>query len=165
MPEEKTCYLIGSRGPCSLNRVVVFDFTTRPSIDGISYNGVCGCAGIISNLDQSCDEQNPLANACSSSPGMVEVNGVCHKLYSRGPCGPGEWLELRKSPHKIRTAICVCKPGYTSYESENGIMGCHAPSVGIARYMNNIHYNKTYKFEFKQYMTLTQINDTLLSSK
>ena len=90
-PREKTCYRLGSQGPCSLNQVVVFDFTTRPSIDGISFNGVCGCAGIISNLDQTCmeDDGQP-KSACDSTPGMVEIKGECYKLYSRGPCGPGQ---------------------------------------------------------------------------
>ena len=74
-----------------MNQVVVFDFTTRPSIDGISFNGVCGCAGIISNLDQTCmeDDGQP-KSACDSAPGMVEMNGECYKLYSRGLCGPGQ---------------------------------------------------------------------------
>lgn len=84
-PKESTCYRIGSQGPCSINKVVVFDFTTRPSIDGISYNGVCGCSGIISNLDQSCmeDDGEP-KSACDSVPGMVELKGECYKLYTQG---------------------------------------------------------------------------------
>lgn len=139
-PSEQTCYMIGSRGPCSLYKVVVFDFTTRPSLDGISYNGVCGCSGIIGNLDQSCNEDDPIDSACQSSPGMVEFNGQCYTLYSRGPCGPGEWLEMRKTQQKIKTAQCVCRPGHTSYETDNGITGCQAPSVGIARYLNSQYF-------------------------
>lgn len=137
-PEEKTCYRIGSQGPCQLHQVVVFDFTSRPSIDGISYNGVCGCAGILSNLDQTCSERGvPNESACESNPSMVELNGECFKLYTRGPCGPGEWLvPLRANPNRVRVrGKCECKPDYTPYESENGIRGCHAPSVGIARYL------------------------------
>uniref|UniRef100_A0A182FTP4 DUF4789 domain-containing protein n=1 Tax=Anopheles albimanus TaxID=7167 RepID=A0A182FTP4_ANOAL len=139
-PQEKTCYRIGSQGPCSLHQVVIFDFTSRPSIDGISYNGMCGCSGVISNLDQSCtDEADQLPqSACDSTPDMVEVNRQCYKLYTRGPCGPGQWLEPKKLPARIRSAACVCRPGYTPYEQPlaNGVIGCQAPSVGIARYLN-----------------------------
>lgn len=148
-PDEKTCYRIGSQGPCSLEQVVVFDFTTRPSVDGISYNGVCGCIGIISNLDQSCVVDDKRESACNSSPGMVELNNQCYKLYSRGPCGPGQWLEPRKIPNRAdkRSANCHCKPGYTQYETQDGIIGCHAPSVSIARYLNGKNY-KNYTFGF-----------------
>lgn len=159
-PEEKTCYRIGSQGPCTIQQVVVFDFTARPSIDGISFNGVCGCSGIISTLDQSCSENNPLDTACSSSPGMVELNGQCHKLYSRGPCGPGEWLEMRKVPEKIRTAKCACRPGYTLYKTESGVNSCHGPSVGIARYLNGKHY-KTYKFGFRRFVSSLDASSSL----
>lgn len=152
-PAEKNCYAIGTRGPCAINQVVVFDFTTRPSIDGISYNGICGCSGIISNLDQSCNERDPLDTACSSTPGMVEVNGKCYKLYTRGPCGPGEWLESHKNSLRPRNAKCVCRPGYTAYVSEGGITGCHAPSVGIARYLNGRKYND-YTFGFRRFVSL-----------
>lgn len=137
-PEEKTCYRIGSQGPCQLHQVVVFDFTSRPSIDGISYNGVCGCAGILSNLDQTCSERGMTSeSACESNPSMVELNGECFKLYTRGPCGPGEWLTpLRANPNRVRVrGKCECKPDYTPYQAENGVQGCHAPSVGIARYL------------------------------
>lgn len=137
-PEQRTCYRIGSQGPCSLYQVVVFDFTARPSLDGISYNGVCGCSGIISSLDQKCSPEDVQESPCQSAPGMVEINGQCHKLYSRGPCGPGFWLAPRKivKRNDKRGATCQCRPGYTQYETEGGIVGCYAPSVGIARYLN-----------------------------
>ncbi|KAJ6642909.1 hypothetical protein Bhyg_07865 [Pseudolycoriella hygida] len=135
-PEEKTCYRIGTQGPCNWQQVVVFDFTTRPSVEGISYNGVCGCTGIISNLDQQCTGDRTEESACESTTGMVEVNGQCYELYSRGPCGPGQWLERRKIVSRIdrRGAVCQCRPGYTQYDSDDGIVGCYAPSVGIARW-------------------------------
>lgn len=156
-PEEKTCYRVGAQGPCNWQQVVVFDFTTRPSIDGISYNGVCGCMGIIQNLDQQCsvDEQMARESACESTSGMVELNGQCYKLYSRGPCGPGQWLEPRKLVSRIdrRGVHCQCRPGYTSYQSSDGIMGCYAPSVGIARYLNGNTY-KSYTFGFRRFITL-----------
>lgn len=141
-PEQKTCYRIGSQGPCSLHKVVVFDFTARPSIDGISYNGVCGCSGIITSLDQKCTADDIVANPCDSTPGMVELNGQCYKLYTRGPCGPGLWLEPRKimKRNDRRGAHCNCRPGYTKFETEDGINGCYAPSVGIARYLNARNY-------------------------
>lgn len=161
-PEEKTCYRIGTQGPCNWQQVVVFDFTTRPSVDGISYNGVCGCTGIISNLDQQCSEDVTEENACESTSGMVELNGQCHKLYSRGPCGPGQWLEPRKIVSRIdrRGAHCQCRPGYTKYDSDDGTVGCHAPSVGIARYLNGKHF-KSYKFGFRRFITL--LSDTTVS--
>lgn len=112
-PEEKTCYRTGSQGPCNFNQVVVFDFTARPSIDGISYNGVCGCSGLINSWDQQCQPEEIVENPCHSTPGMVEINGKCYKLYTRGPCGPGLWLEPRKiiKRNDKRGAHCQCKPG------------------------------------------------------
>lgn len=141
-PDHNQCYRIGEQGPCNLNQVIVFDFTARPSIDGISHNGVCGCKGIITNLDQKCSADDIVSNPCQSVPGMVELNGQCYKLYTRGPCGPGFWLEPRKiiKRNDKRGAHCECRPNYTRYESEDGIVGCYAPNVGIARYLNGIHY-------------------------
>lgn len=160
-PGEQTCYRIGTQGPCSWQQVVVFDFTTRPSLDGISYNGVCGCVGLInglSNLDQQCmtttvqsksstaaaaaadtaESATGYESACAATAGMVEVNGECYKLYSRGPCGPGQWLEPRKLASRMdrRGVQCTCRPNYTKYESADGLVGCYAPSVSIARYLN-----------------------------
>lgn len=145
-PAEDSCYRIGSQGPCSLHQVVIFDFTARPSVDGISYNGMCGCSGVLTNLDQQCsgDGSEKEQNICESTPGMVEINGQCHKLYSRGPCGAGQWLEPLKSqaangtgilPHASR-AKCVCRPGYTPSEADQrGMSNCSAPSVSLARYL------------------------------
>lgn len=144
-PDEKTCYRIGSQGPCNWKQVVVFDFAVRPSIDGISYNGLCGCAGIIKNLDQNCapEEQDASENPCESTPEMVKVNGQCFKLYTRGPCAEGFWLEPIKilKRNDKRGAHCQCQPGYTKYESIGGITGCYAPSVGIARYLNGKNFS------------------------
>lgn len=125
-------------------KVVVFDFTARPSIDGIAYNGMCGCSGILQNLDQQCTyaELDPKENTCESSPGMVEINGYCYKLYTRGPCGSGQWLEpikLSNDKNDFMTskAKCVCRPGYTSYNIRGGVTGCNSPNVGLARYLAN----------------------------
>lgn len=155
-PEEKTCYRIGSQGPCADNQVVIFDFTARPSLNGVSYNGVCGCTGILVNLDQKCDENYPPKSACDGSPGMVEMNGECYKLYNRGPCGPNQWLVPKREAPLPKQAKCQCKPGYTPYsenESNLGINGCHAPSVNIARYLNGRN-SRSYTFGFRRVSTL-----------
>lgn len=155
-PNEQTCYRIGSPGPCSTNQVVVFDFTTRPSIEGISFNGVCGCSGIINNLDQSCLEDDgdvKNINPCDSTTGMIEIKGECYKLYSQGPCQPGQWLEPKRPPGKFKSAKCQCKPGFTPYDNKQttmGVSGCLAPSVGIARYLNGKNY-KNYTFGFQRF--------------
>lgn len=157
LPQEKTCYRIGTQGPCSLYQVVIFDFTTRPSIDGISYNGVCGCSGILSNLDQSCSESDVQKSPCESTPGMIEIDRECYKLYTRGPCGPGQWLEPIKIPNS-KSAKCQCRPGYAPYEATaitSAVNGCQAPSVGIARYLNG-KTNRTLKLDFQQFVTLLE---------
>ncbi|XP_053953273.1 uncharacterized protein LOC128860064 isoform X1 [Anastrepha ludens] len=171
-PDQNTCYRIGSQGPCSLHQVVVFDFTARPSVDGISYNGICGCSGVIWNLDQQCSNIDNGGteedNTCESTPGMVEINGNCYKLYTRGPCGPGQWLEpLKTHTTGLQTqrfldtkAKCVCRPGYTlaeetkeSDESELNlprarITRCNAPTVGLARYLNKQRENSKFNANF-----------------
>lgn len=141
-PHEKACYRIGSRGPCRPEQVVVFDFTVKVSLDGISYNGMCGCSGIIKNLDQSCLREDDKPKSMCSSP-LVEFKGGCFQLYSRGPCGMGQWLEPNKDHTSSRSVKCQCKPGYAPYDSvetEYGVSGCHAPSVMLARFLNG---NKT----------------------
>ncbi|KMY99699.1 uncharacterized protein LOC6738115 isoform X1 [Drosophila simulans] len=154
-PAEDSCYRIGSQGPCALHQVVIFDFTARPSIDGISYNGMCGCSGVLTNLDQQCTGEgaDKEQNICESTPGMVEINGQCHKLYSRGPCGAGQWLEPLKSQATNGTSIlvhasrakCVCRPGYTPSESDQrGMSNCSAPSVSLARYLTNERLNSKF---------------------
>uniref|UniRef100_A0A1B0CZN5 DUF4789 domain-containing protein n=1 Tax=Phlebotomus papatasi TaxID=29031 RepID=A0A1B0CZN5_PHLPP len=147
-PADASCYRIGTQGPCTLHSVIVFDFTARPSIDGVSYNGVCGCAGIVTTLSQTCSEREPQASACRGTPGMAEVAGECHKLYTRGPCGPGEWLEPAKGANG--RATCECKPEYQRFETANGVRGCHAPSVGIARYLNRRIQSKAEKIALRQ---------------
>lgn len=154
-PDQNTCYKIGSQGPCSLTQVVVFDFTARPSVDGISFKGMCGCSGVIMNLDQQCTgaEFDNQHNTCESSPGMVEIEGSCFKLYTRGPCGSGQWLEPIKNNKKIAVkAKCECRTGYTSFEGEGGVQGCYAPSVGLARYLTSNSYD-WFKFQFKNIMS------------
>lgn len=151
-PYEKTCYRIGSRGPCKPNQVVVFDFNVKVSLDGVSYNGQCGCAGIIKNLDQQClrDEEDGEEQTMCEPP-YVEFKGGCFKLYSRGPCGNGQWLEPIKDHTKSKAVKCQCRPGYAPYdnvETDYGVSGCHSPSVLLARFLNG---NKTYKFGFQRW--------------
>ncbi|XP_064544923.1 uncharacterized protein LOC135432954 isoform X1 [Drosophila montana] len=156
-PAEDSCYRIGSQGPCSLHQVVVFDFTARPSVDGISYNGMCGCAGVITNLDQQCSASNDQEKSiCEATPGMVEMNGQCHKLYSRGPCGAGQWLEPLKTQSTNGTSLlsyaskakCVCRPGYTPAERmHGGTHNCSAPSVSLARYLTIERLNSKFLTE------------------
>lgn len=175
-PGEATCYRIGTQGPCNWQQVVVFDFTTRPSLDGISYNGVCGCTGLITNLYEQCssggggngsdansnsaasdDDETPeigdgyLSRCAASGAGMVEMNGECYKLYSRGPCGPGQWLEPLKLLSRMdrRGVQCACRPDYTKHESPDGLVGCYAPSVSIARYLNGVKRGP-YTFGFRR---------------
>lgn len=176
-PAEATCYRIGTQGPCNWQQVVVFDFTTRPSLDGISYNGVCGCTGLITNLYEQCststasssnalnddavDGERPasdgdgsgfaVSRCAASGIGMVEMNGECYKLYTRGPCAPGQWLEPLKLLSRMdrRGVQCACRPNYTKYESADGLIGCYAPSVSIARYLNGVHRGP-YTFGFRR---------------
>lgn len=148
---------------------MVFDFTARPSVDGISYNGMCGCAGVLKNLDQQCSTpEESITNTCESTPGMVELEGNCYKLYSRGPCGPGQWLEPIKSltmdtARSIQTkAKCVCRPGYTPAEkSDNmttaGVQHCNAPTVGLARYLTQ--HSQRQNSKFSPSFTLTNFQD------
>lgn len=82
-PHEQTCYRIGSQGPCRPDQVVVFDFTVKVGLDGISYNGMCGCSGIIKNLDQSCLKDDDSPKTLCDSP-LVEFKGGCYSLYSKG---------------------------------------------------------------------------------
>lgn len=145
---------------------------------------MCGCSGIITSLDQKCsDSGNSLSeNTCESTPGMVELEGNCYKLYSRGPCGPGQWLEPYKDLNnsnsnenniKLTKAKCRCRPGYKTYDDldtrkfhqneENNEQqrpywmnnSCYPPSVGIARYLNNQrqHRNDNNKFDYTNFMS------------
>jgi hypothetical protein len=125
-------------------------------LDGISFNGMCGCSGVIKNLDQSClkdsssltnDEDSP-KTLCDSP--LVEFKGGCYPLYSKGPCNEGQWLELSKSHNTPKTVKCQCKPGYVPYdknETELGVLGCHGPAVFLARFLNG---NRSYKFGFQR---------------
>lgn len=90
-PVEDTCYRIGSRGPCPTGQVVLYDYNVRPSVDGVSYNGVCGCMSASKNSEKC----NPVEEhlSCEDTPGMAVINNSCYKLYTQGPCLEGELTE------------------------------------------------------------------------
>lgn len=145
-PNQQQCYQIGSRGPCNSNQVVVFDFTAQSSVDGISYNGLCGCSGIISSLDQQCSSETGQykMKTCESTPGMAEFEGKCYKLYTRGPCGQGQWLQPSLDGLQPKWK-CACRPGYTTTHnetmwlpSENVLQRhrCNAlPTINLTRFL------------------------------
>lgn len=155
-PREKTCYRIGSKGPCPNGQVVLYDQSNRPSIDGISYNGICGCPNEL-KLVGKCYEED---KSCEHLPGMFYIQKKCYKLYTQGPCGNGEWLvakrqhrneenlewNLLKTDDKVH---CQCRPGYQKITDANkdnsdletnsltGIGECQPPTVSLAKFLND----------------------------
>lgn len=151
-PQEKTCYKIGTKGPCPNGQIVLYDYNVKPSIDGISYNGVCGCTSIMRNAGKCADNDS---DNCESTPGMVMINRSCYKLYTQGPCMAGEWLVAQRMPksglwegRELRPkARCECRPGYKRIvesseilELENNSLispnGCQPPTVSLAIFLN-----------------------------
>ncbi|XP_011297071.1 uncharacterized protein [Fopius arisanus] len=150
---ERGCYKIGSKGPCSAGQVVFFDYSVRPSIDGISYHGICGDAGTLELSEDQTDY-----NSCEKSLGMFLINGTCYKLYTQGPCGQGEWLVARRRPRinemwerekSINKVKCECRPGYIrtsdNYQSRdietNNLSSsgeCQPPAVRVAKFLNEL---------------------------
>ncbi|KAJ8984611.1 hypothetical protein NQ317_006073 [Molorchus minor] len=139
-PAEDRCFRIGSRGPCPKDLVVSFDFNTRPSVDGVSYNGVCTCR------NKDCDVESAVTVRCDRSKGLVRYSNECHKMYTQGPCPRGSWLvpgrqgkeELyTDSGGEERQAACECIPGYlrTVRTSEDkSVTVCLSPTVALAEY-------------------------------
>ncbi|XP_045478764.1 uncharacterized protein LOC123683854 isoform X3 [Harmonia axyridis] len=126
-PKDQRCYRIGTKGSCPEGRVVTFDFRTRPSVDGISYNGLCVCE------KENCDVSEQRTVSCAK--GWIRYKGACHKLYSQGPCQSGTWLV----PYRAtlgKEGICECIPGYTKQTNKNLELECMPPSVIIAEYLN-----------------------------
>lgn len=143
-PEQERCYRIGTRGPCKNGQVVTFDFKTRPSLDGISYNGVCSCekeSGICESDENVCDGNS------GANTGMVLYKNKCYKLYTKGPCVRGAWLApKRQKKEQIWTedgpkeGVCECMPGYVKSVrryNEKKITECVSPTVILADYLNN----------------------------
>jgi len=155
-PQEKTCYKIGTRGPCPNGQIVLYDYNVRPSLDGISYNGVCGCTNIMRDTGKCLKNDN---DDCESMPGMVMIKKICYKLYTQGPCTAGEWLVAQRLPRNNRLwrqgeshpkARCECRPGYKrivqssgealeELESNNLILpnSCQPPMVSLAKFLND----------------------------
>lgn len=157
-PQERTCYKIGTRGPCPSEQVVLYDYNARPSLDGVSYNGVCGCTSTMRNAGK-CTQDG--SDDCESTPGMVMINRTCYKLYTQGPCTAGEWLVAQRTPKSRQLwyeeresrpkARCECRPGYKrnlvdsseagaddDVESNSLISshGCQPPAVSLAKFLN-----------------------------
>lgn len=149
-PNEKTCYKIGSQGPCPNGQVVLYDYNTRPSIDGASYNGVCDCPGDLKFNNKCYEDTNKLS--CDDTPGTVFIDRTCYKLYTQGPCAKGEWLVPQRAPRNGRNwrendvkvkARCACKPGYSKFSQSTDLEqnfvvpdGCQPPTVSLARFLN-----------------------------
>lgn len=43
-PGGKGCHRVGTPGPCPPGQVVLFQDSVKTSVEGISYQGMCGCA-------------------------------------------------------------------------------------------------------------------------
>lgn len=140
--KENKCFRIGTRGPCRKNQIVTFDFETRPSLDGISYNGVCSCQ------KHSCDEQDDTVTECNRRDGLVIYNNRCYKLYTQGPCPEGAWIAPKRhkktelwDDNNSKEGVCECVPRYTqtSRTFKNKTVTeiiCIPPTVILAEYLN-----------------------------
>ncbi|KAJ8919330.1 hypothetical protein NQ315_003914 [Exocentrus adspersus] len=140
-PKENKCYRIGSRGPCAENYIVTFDFNTRPSIDGLSYNGLCMCE------TKNCSIPTVESIKCDRTIGLVKYNNECHKMYVQGPCPRGSWLvPRRQGREELFTAAdgelsgyCECIPGYKRTirsSAHKNVTVCMSPTAILADYLN-----------------------------
>ena len=166
-PEEETCYKIGVKGPCPQGQIVLFENAVRPSVDGVSYRGMCGCSGPIDDKAQSVchmtleENGSTIENECDTKAGMVTWNATCYQLYTRGPCTTGQWLvPMREGKQlyeqfgrkKQPKAMCECRPGYKPTKTivtddiQTGsaiyIEQCQSPSVTIARFLNQNYFTQ-----------------------
>lgn len=149
-PTDTKCYRIGTRGPCSNGKVITFDFETRPSIDGISYNGRCHCKKTINDQDVCPDDEQI---SCNNEHDIALYKNQCFKLYSRGPCSAGAWLVIKRqnkismwSEGSSKEATCECMPGYKeikTVQGEESLIKCIAPAVVLADFLNKSHYSST----------------------
>lgn len=140
-PDKGQCYRIGTKGSCKNGQLVTFDFQTRPSLDGISYNGVCSCEKESGN----CKDNNICDN--SNGSGMILYKNKCYKLYTKGPCVRGAWLAPKRqkkeqiwTEERTKNGICECMPGYVKSVrryNEKKITECISPTVILADYLNN----------------------------
>ena len=127
-PLEGECYKVGSRGPCPLGELVVFE-----RYSGKSFKGECGCsAGYNQNYwpeTGQCFEwytQGPCKDSflfaynrdkgqteciCDEQEGYVFWNetGKCYRVYSQGPCPNNAWLIPAEDLSEV---FCECKTGF-----------------------------------------------------
>ncbi|XP_019869110.2 uncharacterized protein LOC109597784 [Aethina tumida] len=141
-PADNQCFRIGTRGPCAAGKIVTFDFNTRPSVDGVSYHGVCMCE----RRDCRTDSNQEM---CDSTKGMVRYGNGCHKLYTQGPCPKGSWMvpKRRRGREGLwsdgsneKDGICECAPGHTRVQKtvrNRNVTICVSPTVILANYLNS----------------------------
>ena len=122
------CHKVGSRGPCPLGQLVVFE-----KYSGKSYRGECGCSpGYNQNYwpeDERCYEwytRGPCKESflfqynrdsgktecvCDEHEGFVFWNetGKCYRLYTQGPCPNYAWLIPGDAPGEV---FCECRTGF-----------------------------------------------------
>lgn len=130
---------MGTKGPCPDGQLVTFDFETRPSVDGLSYNGLCSCNSECKAITTIECEKNALV-----------YENRCYKLYTQGPCAKGAWIVPKRqgreelwTESKKKQGICDCMPGYTksvrTYNNKN-VTECVSPTVLLADYLNRNYY-------------------------
>ncbi|KAF7264723.1 hypothetical protein GWI33_022531 [Rhynchophorus ferrugineus] len=111
-PDDATCYKIGSRGPCLPGRIISFDFDTRPSVDGVSYNAVCMCETkncYLENMDEEEGEERPQDIVCDENKGLLRFGEDCYEAFTQGPCEDGTLLVPRKQQDSEQyVGACEC---------------------------------------------------------
>ena len=135
-PDEESenavkCHKVGSRGPCPLGELVVFE-----KYSGKSYRGECGCSpGYNQNYwpeTDACYEwysQGPCEDSflfrydkkkaatecvCDDSEGYVFWNETksCYRVYTQGPCPENAWLIPGEDGNK-EEVFCECRDDFT----------------------------------------------------
>ncbi|CAL4066397.1 unnamed protein product [Meganyctiphanes norvegica] len=86
-PEEKTCFKLGWRGPCSEGELFIYD-------ESSPLRGMCGCT--------------------SELVGYWVLDGRCYELGKRGPCQESQMLAYTKSTGRV---YCTCngRRGYIQW--------------------------------------------------
>lgn len=123
---------------------MTFDFNTRPSVDGISYNGLCHCKTLSATSDTCVMDEEE--KGCEGGSDVVRYGKRCFRLYSQGPCQDGAWIAVKrqtKSGHSsVKEGVCECMPGYkerrTSKDGES--VECVSPAVILAEFLNKNYY-------------------------
>ncbi|KAK6626010.1 hypothetical protein RUM43_006314 [Polyplax serrata] len=121
-PQDESCHRVGVRGPCARGQLVLFEQSVRPSVEGISYRGICGCSGPgkcknEDDIDTTKISGRTTLNEIEEAKSNKKINrnshqylkdgaykiriceknekaigNNCYSLYSQGPCSQGEWL-------------------------------------------------------------------------